>query len=103
MKIRISPGINGFTGENSVEHKLARQLSVSSVRAFANLKKQYGRFNFRKPVVFFGAGQMGILYINFCRKNGIKILAVCDNDKRKVGQRFADDFNVIVSEGIALI
>ena len=45
--------------------------------------KNSPKFNFNKPVVLFGAAKMGLIYIELCKKNKIKLIAFCDNDNRK--------------------
>ena len=47
--------------------------------------KQYPLFDFNRPVVIFGAAKMGKVFLELCRKNGIVIVAFCDNDWRKQG------------------
>ena len=49
------------------------------------LKITNNEFVFNKPVVLFGAANMGILFKKFCTTNDINVLAFCDNDKNKVG------------------
>lgn len=62
------------------------------------LIEKYGVFNFKKPVVLFGAAKMAYIYINLCKKNNIKILAICDNDNKKVGKFFGKKKVISLSE-----
>lgn len=58
------------------------------------LKNNFGFFRFDKPVVLFGAAQMGEIYLNLCRKNKIEVLAYADNDLAKAGKKI-EDINII--------
>ncbi len=41
------------------------------------------KFDFKKPVVLFGAAKMGFIYVELCKKTNIKIITFCDNDRKK--------------------
>lgn len=56
------------------------------------LKERFGDFVIGQVsrVILFGAAEMGKIYIDRCRENGIEILAVCDNDASKSGSTLND-------------
>lgn len=45
--------------------------------------KNNPKFDFRKPVILFGAAKMGVIYAELCRKNNVIVVAFCDNDIKK--------------------
>lgn len=48
--------------------------------------KKYGKFDLSKPVVLFGAAQLGAIFLGLCKKNKIKVIGIYDNDIQKKGR-----------------
>lgn len=45
------------------------------------------KFDFKKPVILFGAAKLGSVFIRFFKKKGTKILALSDNNKQIIGKK----------------
>lgn len=58
------------------------------------LHDNFGVFQFKKPVVLFGAAQMGGTYLSLCKKNKINVLAFADNNRERIGKKL-DNKNII--------
>jgi len=58
------------------------------------LIEKYGELDLSKPILLFGAGQMGDIYYKNCKKNDISILGIFDNDIAKHSKVFAKNFKV---------
>lgn len=83
--------------------KNLEQLLGRSIDYYKNeLKKRYNDFDFKKnkKVVLFGAAEMGKIYAQEIKKNDIKVLAVCDNDKSKHGKNLSG-INIISPKTLA--
>ena len=46
-------------------------------------------FDFKKPIVLFGAAKLSSHFINFFSKKGTYIVALSDNDKSKIGKKLS--------------
>jgi FkbM family methyltransferase len=57
-------------------------------------------FDFRKPVILFGAGNIGKELLSFFKRKGTKVIAFSDNDANKVG-KYHYGINVINKKQIA--
>src|SRR3989344_2268878 len=62
------------------------------------LQKNLGVFRFEKPVILFGAAQMGEIYLDLCKRNEIDVLAFADNNQAKVGKKISSKNIISVSE-----
>jgi len=49
--------------------------------------KNNPKFDFNKPVVLFGAGSLGLVFLQLCKNTKIKVEKVCDNDSSKKGKK----------------
>ena len=51
-----------------------------------NIRADFPIFNFRryKNIIIFGAAYAGNVFFELCKKNAIKVTAVCDNDPKKI-------------------
>ncbi len=50
------------------------------------LIEKFGELDLSKPIILFGAGQMGDIYYANCKKNNISVLGIFDNDTAKHGK-----------------
>lgn len=71
--------------ENMAE-ELNQLLSKSSNYYKQLVIKNNLKFNFKKPVILFGAAKLGNVFIRFFKKKGTKILALSDNNKQIIGK-----------------
>lgn len=77
------PGEDKFLDEKKIESELIKLVSKPTDYYLDKILKKNKKFDFKKPVVLFGAAKMGVIYADLCNKNKIKVLAFCDNDKSK--------------------
>lgn len=66
-----------------LEKQFVELVSKSTDYYRNKILKKNKKFDFDKPVVLFGAAKMGVIYLDLCKKNKLKVLAFCDNDKSK--------------------
>jgi len=78
--------------------ELTKLLSKPKNYYSQNLKNKYGFFQFKKPVILFGAAQMGGIYLDLCKRNKIEVLAFADNNQAKVGKKIRSKNIISVSE-----
>jgi len=73
------------------EKKLEILLAKSKSYYFNQLLNKYGIFDLSSihSVILFGAGLLIEFYIEDCKNNGIKVLGIADNDKKKSGTRIS--------------
>ena len=62
------------------------------------LQSNFGFFHFKKPVILFGAAQMGKIYLHLCKKNKINVLAFVDNNQAKSGKKLDGKDIISISE-----
>jgi len=74
---------NSSLNNKILENKFIKLVSRSTDFYINKILKKNKKFDFKKPVVLFGAAKMGVIYADLCKKNKIKVLAFCDNDKSK--------------------
>ena len=69
-----------------MEEELDKLLSkpVSYYRAL--ILKDNRKFDFKKPVILFGAGDLGEELISFFKNKGTEVVAFSDNDSHKIGK-----------------
>lgn len=72
-----------FLDEKIIESEFIKLVSKPTDYYLDKILKKNKKFDFKKPVILFGAAKMGVIYADLCNKNKIKILAFCDNDKSK--------------------
>lgn len=70
-----------------MEKKLDDLLSKSSLFYKNSILKNNQKFDFRKPVVIFGAAKLSPYFIQYFSYKRTKILALIDNDKNKIGKK----------------
>lgn len=75
--------------------EIERILSQSIYQITNKLISRYGKFNFNKPALLFGAGRMADQYLAYCRATKLDIIAVADNDTSKIGHIFGSKFIVL--------
>lgn len=70
-----------------IDNEINKILSKPPSYYYKKIRNSFPVFNFGKykQVLLFGAGYAGEIFINLCRKNKIDLIAICDNDKSKMG------------------
>lgn len=76
---------DNYLDEKEIKRSFIELISKSSDYYLDKIIKKNKKFDFKKPVILFGAAKMGVIYSDLCNKNKIKVLAFCDNDKSKHG------------------
>src|SRR3989344_6735523 len=66
-----------------MEKELKKILSKPAPYYTNKIVKDNRKFNFKEPVVLFGASKMGVIYKESCKNNNVKLIAFCDNDSKK--------------------
>ncbi|MDD4937792.1 MAG: FkbM family methyltransferase [Candidatus Shapirobacteria bacterium] len=80
----MSNKTNSLDGKK-IESQFIKLISKPTNYYIKKILEKNKKFDFKKPVVLFGAAKMGIIYADLCKKNKIKVLAFGDNDKLKHG------------------
>lgn len=98
--------------KNAIIKELNLLFSQPREYYFDKIKFQFNNFDFKlyNQVILFGAKNMGMMYVDFCKQNSIEVLAFCDNDKAKQGGKLKgisvispDQLKKIYSQGIPII
>lgn len=66
-----------------MEKELKKILNKPAIYYKNRIIKKNKKFNFKEPVILFGAAKMGLMYKELCKKNNIKVIAFCDNNRNK--------------------
>ena len=64
--------------------------------------KNNPKFDFKKPVVLFGAGNFGKEFLLFFKNKGTKVVAFSDNDNNKIGKDYCG-IKIIAKKEISII
>ncbi|MEK7633217.1 MAG: FkbM family methyltransferase [Patescibacteria group bacterium] len=70
-----------------MEKKLGDLLSKTANHYKELILKNNPKFNFKKPVVLFGAAKLSPYFIKYFESKRTKILSLTDNDKSKIGKK----------------
>ncbi len=85
--------------QRSMEKKLDDLLSKSSIYYKNLILKNNPKFDFKKPIVIFGAAKLSPHFIKYFKSKKTKVLALIDNDKNKVGKKLLG-FSIINKKDI---
>ena len=67
--------------------ELNKLLTKTSKYYIDLIKNRNNIFDFKKPVVLFGAAKLSIVFINFFKNKGVKIVALSDNSEQIIGKK----------------
>jgi len=76
-----------MNNNKNILRELNQLLSKSSNYYKQLVIKNNLKFDFKKPVILFGAAKLGNVFTRFFKKKGTKILAFSDNNKQVIGNK----------------
>lgn len=71
-----------------MENELNKLLSKPISYYKKLIRKNNTKFDFKKPVILFGAGALGKELLYFFKNKGTQVIAFSDNDRSKTGRRY---------------
>lgn len=72
---------------NNISKELNKLLAKSSSYYIDLIRNKNNEFDFKKPVILFGAAKLSIVFINFLKNKGVKIVALSDNSAQVIGKK----------------